>query len=310
MMESAAPHQPVMLGEALEGLSMAPDGFYVDCTFGRGGHARAMLARLGPDGRVLALDKDPEAVAEGARLRAEDRRFAIEHASYAELKACVDRHGGVGRVAGVLMDLGVSSPQLDDARRGFSFLRDGPLDMRMDSSRGPTAAEWLNAVSEGELARVLKEYGEERFAGRIARAIIAARPVATTRQLAAIIEKAAPTRERNKHPATRAFQAIRIAVNRELEELEQALEQAADVLRPGGRLVVISFHSLEDRIVKRFIRGQERGDAASTRLPIPHATHAPRLVRIGKARLPSLSETESNVRARSAVLRVAERTPA
>lgn len=309
MTEAADAHLPVMLTEALDGLAIRPDGFYVDCTFGRGGHARAVLARLGFEGRLLALDKDPAAVATAEALSREDCRFAIEHASYVELKARVEQHGALGRVAGILMDLGVSSPQLDDAERGFSFMREGPLDMRMDTSRGPTAAEWLATVTETELVRVLREYGEERFAGRIAHAIVMARPLATTRQLAGVIEKAAPSREKNKHPATRSFQAIRIAVNRELEELESALVQAVDILQPGGRLVVIAFHSLEDRIVKRFIREQERGKPVSAKVPWPVA-HQARLRHIGKAQMPAEAETEINVRARSAVLRVAERTEA
>lgn len=303
-------HEPVLLAEALEGLSIRPDGFYVDCTFGRGGHARAILSRLNSAGRLLAFDKDPAAVRVGQELANQDSRFFIEHASYAELGAKIERCGMLGQVAGVLMDLGVSSPQLDEAERGFSFIREGPLDMRMDTSRGVTAAEWLNEVTEAELVRVLREYGEERFANRIARSIVASRPFATTRQLAELIEKVMPTREKNKHPATRSFQAIRIAVNRELEELEQALEQTIDVLRPGGRLVVIAFHSLEDRIVKRFLRDQERGKPTPSRLPPAAAEFSARLRRIGKARHPHAAEIEANARARSAVLRVAERTAA
>lgn len=307
MGEADGAHLPVMLAEALAGLAIRKDGFYVDCTFGRGGHSRAILQRLGDGGRLLALDKDPAAVGSAAaRALLEDPRCAIEHGSSAELRAWVDRHGEVGAVAGVLMDLGVSSPQLDDPVRGFSFLRDGPLDMRMDTSRGPTAAEWLETVAEDELVTVLKEYGEERFARRIARAVVAARPIETTRQLAALIEKAVPVREKNKHPATRSFQAIRIAINGELMALEQALTQAVEVLGPGGRLVVISFHSLEDRIVKRFIREQERGRQVPSHLPLLNE-HKPRLKRVGKALLPDAAEIENNPRARSAVLRVAER---
>ncbi|QSA95934.1 16S rRNA (cytosine(1402)-N(4))-methyltransferase RsmH [Methylococcus sp. EFPC2] len=306
MTEPQHAHTPVMLAESLAGLAIRPDGFYVDCTFGRGGHARAILDRLGPEGRLLALDKDPHAVAAGEALSRDDARFTIEHASYAELRSRLESHGALGRVAGVLMDLGVSSPQLDDTDRGFSFLREGPLDMRMDITRGPTAAEWLATIGERELVRVLREYGEERYAGRIARAIVAARPLATTRELAEVIEKAAPSREKNKHPATRAFQAIRIAVNRELDDLDAALAQTLDVLQPGGRLVVIAFHSLEDRIVKRFIREQERGKPQPSHLPWVDQPPS-RLKRIGKAQLPGREETEINVRARSAVLRVAER---
>jgi len=306
-------HLPVMLVEALAGLSIKPEGFYLDCTFGRGGHSRAILNRLGMTGRLLALDKDRDAVdSDEAKELREDARFTIEHASYAELKQQVERQQACGEVFGILMDLGVSSPQLDEAERGFSFMRDGALDMRMDASCGPTAAEWLSSVPEGELVKVLRLYGEERFATRIARAIVETRRaggIATTRELARLIEKAVPMREQNKHPATRSFQAIRIALNRELEELGQALPQAVEVLRPGGRLVVISFHSLEDRLVKRFMREEERGKAMpSHRLPL--AVHRPRLKRVGKAQMSSEVEVSANPRARSAVLRVAERVEA
>ncbi len=251
-----------MLAEALEGLAVRPDGFYVDCTFGRGGHSRAILRRLGSSGRLLALDKDPAAlVSVEAKMLLKEPRFTLAHGSFAGLAGQVAHRAMLGKVSGVLMDLGVSSPQLDEAERGFSFLRDGPLDMRMDTSQGPTAAQWLEQIEEDELVRVLKMYGEERFARRIARAIVAARPVETTRQLAALVEKAVPVKEKHKHPATRSFQAIRIAVNHELDELEQGLAQAMEVLAPGGRLVVISFHSLEDRIVKHFIRRAGTGQA-------------------------------------------------
>ncbi|MBS1214732.1 MAG: rsmH [Proteobacteria bacterium] len=300
-------HLPVMLAEVLEGLNIQEDGFYVDCTFGRGGHSRGILERLGASGRLLALDKDPAAVASSeAAALCRDERFAIAHGSYTDMARQVECLHRTGGIAGVLMDLGVSSPQLDEAERGFSFMREGPLDMRMDTSQGPTAAQWLEVVTEAELEKVLRVYGEERFARRIARAVIGARPIATTLELARLIEKAVPTREKGKHPATRSFQAIRIAVNRELEELERALNQAVSILQPGGRLVVIAFHSLEDRIVKRFIREEERGLPVPARLPLP-GEHCARLRRVGKKRLPSASEIETNVRARSAVLRVAER---
>jgi len=296
-----------MLVEALEGLAIRADGFYVDCTFGRGGHSLEILRRLGSSGRLLALDKDPAALdsAEAGALR-EDPRFSLVHGSFAGLRGQLERLGMAGSVAGVLMDLGVSSPQLDEAGRGFSFLRDGPLDMRMDTSRGPTAAQWLDEVGEAELARVLKTYGEERFARRVAAAVMAARPVRTTRQLAALVEKAIPHKEKHKHPATRSFQAIRIAINHELDELEQGLAQAVEVLAPGGRLAVISFHSLEDRIVKHFIREQERGKPSPSRLPLL-TEHQPTLKAVGKAGMPAEEELRANVRARSAVLRVAER---
>lgn len=303
-------HRPVMLREVLDGLVLRADGLYVDCTFGRGGHSAAILEHLGAEGRLLALDKDPEAVTsqEASRLCA-DPRFALDHGSFANLREFVERRGWSGHVAGVLMDLGVSSPQLDEADRGFSFMRDGPLDMRMDTTRGMTAAEWLAGASERTLASVLRDYGEERYARRIARAIVegrSKRPIFSTRELVEIIESAVPTRERGKHPATRSFQAIRIFINRELEELEQGLRQAVDILKPGGRLVIIAFHSLEDRIVKRFMRNEERRRTLLPHLPL-QATEPGRLKRVGKARMPGPEEVRDNPRARSAVLRVAER---
>jgi 16S rRNA (cytosine1402-N4)-methyltransferase len=307
-------HRPVLLKEAVECLMPESGSHIVDCTFGRGGHSRVILDCLGDQGRLLALDKDPDAIAsrEAAALLA-DPRVTLRHGSFARLRELVEQCGWAGRVSGVLMDLGVSSPQLDEAERGFSFMRSGPLDMRMDTSRGVTAAEWLAVVSENELARVLRDFGEERFAGRIARAVIAQRshrPVMTTGDLAGIIEQAVPTREKGKHPATRSFQAIRIFINQELDELEQGLQQAIDILRPGGRLVVISFHSLEDRIVKRFMRDEERGGGAhDVRWPGQPLRPA-RLKRIGKAIMPCAEELSENPRARSAVLRVAERLAA
>ena len=296
-------HLPVMLTEALEALAVRPDGFYVDCTFGRGGHSEAILRQLGKSGQVLAMDKDLAALDSAeAKTLLEDSRFALVHASFAGLRQQAQRLGMDGKVDGVLMDLGVSSPQLDQAERGFSFLRDGPLDMRMDASQGQTAAEWLAVVEEKELVRVLKTYGEERFARRIARAIVEARPIASTRQLAGLIEKVVPLREKHKHPATRSFQAIRIAINRELDELEEGLKKAVDALAPNGRLVVISFHSLEDRIVKHFIREQERGKPVSSRLPLL-SEHQPTLRAVGKAKMPSEEEVRLNARSRSAVPR-------
>lgn len=304
-------HRPVLLREALEGLAPASDGLIVDCTFGRGGHSRAILDCLGSEGRLLALDKDPDAVASPEALAlSRDGRFVLEHGSFNRLREMVERHGWLGRVAGVLMDLGVSSPQLDEAGRGFSFMRSGPLDMRMDTSRGATAAEWLAKVAEGELARVLRDFGEERFARRIAQAVVIRRmqrPFLTTGDLAETIERAVPSREKGKHPATRSFQAIRIFINHELDELEQGLEQALEILQPGGRLAVIAFHSLEDRIVKRYMRDEERGGGPNDpRLPVRNARPA-RLKRVGKAVLPGEEEIAENPRARSAVLRVAER---
>ncbi|CAL1240199.1 16S rRNA m(4)C1402 methyltransferase [Candidatus Methylocalor cossyra] len=300
-----------MVREAVDSLALPPSGKVVDCTFGRGGHSRAILDRLGSEGRVLALDKDPAAIASPeAEQLAKEHRFTLVHASFAQLKAIAEERGWLGEVAGVLMDLGVSSPQLDDAERGFSFTRDGPLDMRMDPRQGMTAAEWLATVPEHTLAQVLRDYGEERYARRIARALVARRssqPFTRTGDLAQAIARSVPTREPGKHPATRSFQAIRIYLNRELEELQAGLQQAVEVLRPGGRLVVIAFHSLEDRIVKRFLRDQARGGPAAPRLPVQEARPA-RLRPIGKPRTPGAVELAANPRARSAVLRVAERT--
>ena len=308
---SAPAHQSVLLAESLEGLRLGDSDIVVDCTFGRGGHSRAILECMGGMGHLLALDRDPEATssAEAATLSSYPR-FSLVHTSFSNLKTELERRGWSGKVSGILMDLGVSSPQLDQGERGFSFLRDGPLDMRMNTAEGETAAEWLATVSERELADVLFQYGEERYGRRIARSIIAqrgSRPIRTTGDLVRLIEEAVPTREKGKHPATRCFQAIRIRINRELAELESGLNQAVDVLRPGGRLAVISFHSLEDRIVKRFMRDQERGwCAGDTRHPFQTAT-ASRLRRIGKSMKAGAVELKSNVRSRSAVLRIAEK---
>ena len=309
---STQTHIPVMLEEVLEGLAIRPDGRYADGTFGRGGHSQAVLARLGPEGRLLVMDKDPQAIACAGERLGGDPRVTIQQGSFCELPRKVRQLGWWGQVDGILLDLGVSSPQLDDPRRGFSFREDGPLDMRMDPGAGQSAAEWLAGAGEEEIATVLREYGEERFARRIARAIIREReqaPIDTTRRLAAIVAGANPTRERNKDPATRSFQAIRIFINSELEDLKQALPEMLEALRPGGRLVVISFHSLEDRIVKRFIREQQRGDDFPPDLPITHVQMNSRLRAVGKARFPSAEEVARNPRARSAVLRVAERLP-
>jgi len=307
---SSGEHRPVLLEEALTALNIRADGRYVDGTFGRGGHSGAILARLGPEGRLLALDKDPAAVAEGERRFGDDPRFVIRQTSFAEIGEVTRTLGWLGKVDGILLDLGVSSPQLDDAERGFSFRHDGPLDMRMDPTRGPSAAEWLAEASEQEIARVLKEYGEERFARRIARAIVQARaevPIETTGRLASIVAAAVPNREPGKDPATRSFQAIRIFINRELADLQAFLDQVLAVLAPGGRLAVISFHSLEDRLVKRFIREQEKGDRFPPDLPVTAAQLQPRLRAVGKPIRPSETEVRENPRARSAILRVAER---
>lgn len=289
-----------------------PSGLYVDGTFGRGGHSRLILSQLSADGRLLATDKDPDALEVGAALAAEDPRFRIAHNSFADFDLALADSGWSAGIDGLLLDLGVSSPQLDEAERGFSFSKDGPLDMRMDSSSGQTAAEWLMDVEENELKRVLREYGEEKFAGRIARAIVercAQQPLERTAELAALVASVSPSRERHKHPATRVFQAIRIAVNEELADLERCLDKVIDALNPGGRLVVISFHSLEDRIVKRFMRDEARGEQGPRHLPLPPGARPPRLKLLGKAKKASAAEVNENVRARSAVLRIAERLP-
>lgn len=303
----------MLLQEALEGLSLRDDGWYVDATYGRGGHSAEILARLGPQGRLLALDKDPDAVADARERFGGDARFRIEHAGFERLAAVVSPWLD-SRVAGILFDLGVSSPQLDDPARGFSFQHDGPLDMRMNPAAGPTAAEWLAHVPERELADVLYRYGEEPRARQIAAAIVRARaaaPIATTRELATLVAAHAG-RQRGRtpiHPATRTFQAIRIVLNDELGALERGLEQSVGLLAERGRLVVISFHSLEDRIVKRFMAREARGDEAYAGLPNvpPHAR--PRLKLVGKLVRPGAAELERNPRARSARLRVAERLP-
>jgi len=308
-----AEHTPVLLEEVLAGLAVRPEGLYCDATFGRGGHTAAILRALGPGGRVVAIDRDPEAIEAGRRRFEGERRLTLVRGSFGELEQRVRAAGLEGELDGVLMDLGVSSPQLDEARRGFSFMQDGPLDMRMDNEAGQSAAQWLAKAGEREIADVLRRLGEERYARRIAAAVVAARargPIERTGQLAAIVAAAVPSREPGKHPATRTFQAIRIHVNAELEALEAALPQAVRLLAPGGRLCVISFHSLEDRIVKRFIRREEQGDPVYAGLPEipPHAR--PRLRRVGAAVTAGEDEVRVNPRARSAVLRVAERLAA
>lgn len=307
---AVAAHRPVLLEEALVGLNIEKNGIYVDGTFGRGGHATEILKRLGEQGHLLAIDKDPEAVAVARERFSDDRRFSIEHGSFAMLKNFVQVRNWAGKVNGVLLDLGVSSPQLDDSQRGFSFMNDGPLDMRMDPGQGMSAATWLNHAGAQEIAAVLKEYGEERYAWRIARAIVGAReqtPFTRTLQLAEVIAGAAPKKEQGKHPATRSFQAIRIFINKELDDLRVCLDGVLDVLAPGGRLAVISFHSLEDRLVKRFIRTQERRDDLPPDLPLTHDQIEVRMFAVGKPKHASPQEIEDNVRSRSAVLRVAEK---
>jgi len=303
-------HQPVLLAEVLTGLSIKPDGVYVDGTFGRGGHAGAILAELGPQGRLLAMDRDPEAVQSAEQQFGADPRFEIEQGAFTMLSEVVAQRQLQGRVNGLLLDLGVSSPQLDDASRGFSFSADGPLDMRMDPSSGMSAAAWLETASEDDIARVLKTYGEERFSRRIARAIVETRhasPLRTTRALAELIAAAVPVREKHKHPATRSFQAIRIYINNELDEITAVLGQGCEVLAPQGRMAVISFHSLEDRIVKRFIRDEYRGEQPPPEFPLAGMDYVPRMRPVGKAIRAGELEVNSNPRARSAVLRVAER---
>ncbi|MEO8464910.1 MAG: 16S rRNA (cytosine(1402)-N(4))-methyltransferase RsmH [Gammaproteobacteria bacterium] len=311
-MTRASGHQPVLLQEAVKGLALRDDGWYVDATYGRGGHSAAVLARLGAQGRLLALDKDPQAVAHGRERFADDERFVIQHAGFEDLAAVVAPWLAGHALAGVLFDLGVSSPQLDVAERGFSFAHDGPLDMRMNTAAGLTAAEWLATASPRELVDALFRYGEEPRARQIAAAIVRSRDEAaltTTRQLASLIAAHAGRQTGRIHPATRAFQAIRIAINDELGALERALAQCVDLLVAGGRLVVISFHSLEDRIVKRFMAREARGDEAYAGLPNipPHAR--PRLTLIGKLVRPTAEEEQSNPRSRSARLRIAEREP-
>jgi 16S rRNA (cytosine1402-N4)-methyltransferase len=307
----AGSHAPVLLEEAVDALAVRPDGTYVDCTFGRGGHTRAILAKLGPDGRLVALDRDPEAVSAGGSIT--DPRFAIVHGAFGRVAELL-RTLGISRVNGILLDIGISSPQLDEARRGFSFRHDAPLDMRMDTTKGITAGEWLATASESDIREVIRNYGEERFAKQIAAAIVAARargPLGTTRELAALVAEAVPTREPRQDPATRTFQALRIHVNQELEELSLALPQCVDLLEPAGRLVVISFHSLEDRIVKRFLRDQSTADKLPPRLAVrARDLPEPRLRTVGKARRATDAEVAANPRARSAIMRVAERTRA
>ena len=310
-MSAVQSHISVLLAEAVDALAIRADGIYVDGTFGRGGHSRAVLARLGPAGRLIAFDRDPAAIAAGQALN--DARLTLVHSAFSALDEELERLG-VAAVDGVLLDLGVSSPQLDDGARGMSFRFDAPLDMRMDTSRGQTVADWLADASVGEITEVLRDYGEERFAHAIAKAIATARAggaVATTGQLAALVEKAVRTREPGQHPATRTFQALRIFINQELEELSRVLPACVSRLRPGGRLAVISFHSLEDRIVKRFMRDESRPPVLPRRLPIRAADlPAPRLRLVGKAVRPGEAEVAANPRARSAVMRVAERTEA
>ncbi len=303
-------HETVLRNEAVDALMIQSDGVYIDATFGRGGHSAAILERLGPEGQLHVIDRDPEAVAAAESLSREDGRVHVTHGAFGELELVVERAGLAGKVLGILFDLGVSSPQLDQAQRGFSFLRDGPLDMRMDPTRGVSAAEWINTAKEKEIADVLYEFGEERHSRRMARRIVEERqvsPILNTARLAEIVKEANPSWEKDKHPATRAFQGIRIFINKEFDEISSGLEQALDALSVGGRLVVISFHSLEDRIVKKFIAVQTKGDNFPRGLPVSQDMLNPRLKAIGKATKPGKEEVVGNPRARSAVMRVAEK---
>lgn len=305
-------HIPVLLHEALDALCIRSDGIYLDCTFGRGGHSRAILASLDEGGRLIGFDRDPSAVAAARDLAKKDSRFEIVHTAFSELESALDSIA-IARVHGVLMDLGVSSPQLDQAERGFSFQVDGPLDMRMDPTSGQSAADWIARADTDEIADVLWVLGEERFSRKIARAIAEARkvePIVTTAQLSKIVSDAQPKKDQNKHPATRTFQAIRLHINEELSEVEQGLEAAVKRLEVGGRLAVISFHSLEDRLVKRALRDASRLPQGDPRMPLPDSVTKPRMRLMGKAIKASTGELRMNPRARSAVLRVAERTEA
>ncbi len=305
---NADQHKPVLLEEAVSALVTREDGLYVDGTFGRGGHSRAVLQRLNEQGRLLSLDKDPQAIAVGRGMAAEDGRLTMVQGSFAELEQWIQDWGVADGLDGVLLDLGVSSPQLDDPERGFSFMEDGPLDMRMDPTQGVSAAEWLAEAPEREISRVIWEFGEERHARRIARSIVMAReqqPLTRTSQLARLVEDTIGRKER-KHPATRCFQAIRIYINNELADLAEGLDAAIRQLRPGGRLVVISFHSLEDRLVKRTLKEAARPGRVRRDLP-DHPDLAPKLRLVGKAVRASENELSANPRARSAVMRVAER---
>ena len=311
-MTSSFRHITVLLDEAVEALAVRADGCYMDGTFGRGGHSRLILERLGPDGRLLGFDKDPLAIATGNALAAEDGRFVVVQRSFADLGEEAAARGLVGKVDGLLLDLGVSSPQLDDAERGFSFLNDGPLDMRMNPDAGISAAQFIASASADEIARVFKEYGEERFAKRMARAVVERRelkPFERTADLAQVLTDANPAWEKGKNPATRAFQGLRIHVNNELGDLERGLDAALETLTVGGRLVVISFHSLEDRIVKQFMKRQAKGEADNLPrdLPIIPKAFEPRLKLLGKPIYAGEAELKANPRSRSAVMRVAEK---
>ncbi|VTX74008.1 16S rRNA (cytosine(1402)-N(4))-methyltransferase RsmH [Haemophilus haemolyticus] len=313
---SSPEHITVLLHEAVNGLALKENGIYIDGTFGRGGHSRLILSKLSPNGRLIGVDRDPRAIAEAQKIQ--DPRFQIEHNSFSHIPEICEKLNLVGKIDGILLDLGVSSPQLDEAERGFSFMKDGPLDMRMDTTQGLSAAEWLKQVSVEDLTWVLKTFGEERFAKRIATVIVnynksAAKNgteiLSRTSQLAELISQAVPFKDKHKHPATRSFQAIRIFINSELDELESLLNSALDMLAPEGRLSIISFHSLEDRMVKHFMKKQSKGEDIPKGLPLreDQIQRNQKLKVIGKAIQPSEAEIQANPRSRSAVLRVAER---
>jgi len=310
-MELKNEHISVLLEEAVDGLAINGDGCYIDCTFGRGGHSSLILSKLSDKGRLIAIDRDLTAIKAAEKFK-DDTRFIIEHQGFADLATIAEKHKLVGKVDGILLDLGVSSPQLDEAERGFSFMKDGPLDMRMDTTQGQTAAQWLAKADVEDITWVLRTFGEEKHAWRIANAIVDAReeaPFTRTSQLAKLIKTAAPQREIKKHPATRSFQAIRIYINSELEQIEKVLEASLSVLATDGRLVVISFHSLEDRLVKQFMRKQSQGKKVPRGLPISEEelNKDKKFQLIGRKLKPSKTEVESNVRSRSSVLRIAQR---
>lgn len=305
-----ATHQSVLLHESIKGLNIKVGGTYFDGTFGRGGHSQEILNHLNESGRLFAIDKDPDAIQYAKDHFGLDKRFEIFHGSFAQIREFASEAGVLGAVDGILLDLGVSSPQLDNPERGFSFMQQGPLDMRMDITQAVSAAKFVNEAEVDEMAFVFRTYGEERFAGRIAKAIVEARkenPITTTLQLAEIVKEANPKWEKHKHPATRVFQAIRIHVNQELTDLSSCLEQCLDVLAPGGRLAVISFHSLEDRIVKQFMRDKEQGQRPPPEVPIRYEEMKTGFKRVGKAIMPQEDEVKDNVRSRSAVLRIGEK---
>ena len=309
-MEKIYKHKTVLLDEAVDALAIEPNGFYIDGTYGRGGHSQLILKKLGEQGRLMGIDKDPEAILHGNEIHNQDERLIMHQGSFATIKSVAENGGFLGKVDGVLLDLGVSSPQLDDADRGFSFLRDGPLDMRMDPNSGTSAADWLAFAEEDEITDVLKRFGEEKFGKRIAKGIITRRqtkPITTTQELVDVIDEAVPVKDKYKHPATRSFQGIRIFVNNELSDLEQALEGILEVLKPGGRMAIISFHSLEDRMVKRFIRKHVQGDSFPKGLPVTDEQLNRRLKAHGRAIKATKEELAVNPRSRSAVMRIAEK---